>query len=348
MPDKPGRHISLKDIARELGVSISTVSRALKDHPNISPEIKEKVNRLAEAWDYRPNPLAMGLLRQNTRTIGVIVPDLVTHFFSSVISGIESYAAEQGYYIIISSSYESCSKEKECIENLLNSRVEGLIISLSMETEDHSPFEDLHRKGIPLVFFDRVCMSGRVPIVTVNNREAARQITRHFIQTGRRRVAYISGPPFLNISDERRRGYLEGLEEGGIPFREELLTHCRMNPEDATRATLELLSLPEPPDAVFGVNDRVAFAAMAEIKRQGFKILAEVAIAGFTDEYHAGIVDPPLTSIQHPTLEMGRNAARLLFGILEGNTSTVRLELGTELVIRESSASPTSSQVLRS
>ncbi len=124
MPQNRKRHISLKDLATELHVSISTVSRALKDHPNISPEVKARVKKLAEAWEYRPNPLAMGLLRQNTRTIGVIVPDLVTHFFSSVISGIESYASQQGYYIIISSSYESYQKEKECIENLLNSRVE--------------------------------------------------------------------------------------------------------------------------------------------------------------------------------------------------------------------------------
>jgi len=206
------RHISLKDLARELGVSISTVSRALKDHPNISPEVKEQVNKLAEEWDYRPNPLAMGLLRQNTRTIGVIVPDLVTHFFSSVISGIESYASKQGYYIIISSSYESFQKEKDCIENLLNSRVEGLIVSLSYQTEDYSHFEELVRKGIPVVFFDRICLPEKVSSVVADNYDAARKITQHFCDSGYRKIAYIAGPAYLNISAERQNGYLEGLK----------------------------------------------------------------------------------------------------------------------------------------
>ena len=339
MPDKPRRHISLKDIARELNVSISTVSRALKDHPNISPEIKEKVRQLAEEWDYRPNPLAMGLLRQNTRTIGVIVPDLVTHFFSSVISGIESYASEHGYYIIISSSYESYKKEKECIENLMNSRVEGLIICLSMETSDHSHFEDLHRKGLPLVFFDRVCMEERIPVVTVDNREAARKITEHLIQSGRSRIAQIAGPPFLNITIERTEGFLRALKDHGVPFTEDLLVHCKLNPEDAAHATRSLLTLDNPPDAIIGINDTVAFAAMTEIKKHGFEIPADIAIAGFTDEYHASIVDPPLSSIQHPTYEMGQNAAKLLIGLLHGESGPQQIELKTELVIRESSSS---------
>jgi LacI family transcriptional regulator len=337
MPGKPRRHISLKDIARELNVSISTVSRALKDHPNISPEIKKKVNRLADEWDYRPNPLAMGLLRQNTRTIGVIVPDLVTHFFSSVISGIETYAAGRDYYIIISSSYESFRKEKECLENLMNSRVEGMIISISMETEDFSHFEDIHRKGVPLVFFDRVCLEGRVPVVTVNNRKAARTTTDYLIETGRTRIAHISGPPYLNISRERVEGYREALDARGIPFREEFLIHSKLEPEDATAATRQLLALSEPPDAVFCVNDTVAFASMTEIKKQGLSIPGDIAIVGFTDEYHASIVDPTLSSIQHPTVEMGRTAAKLLMEQLEGNSPPVKIELDTELVIRESS-----------
>ena len=147
----------INDIADEHQVGTDAVGVV-----NISPEVKEQVKKLAEEWDYRPNPLAMGLLRQNTRTIGVIVPDLVTHFFSSVISGIESYARDQGYYIIISSSYESYQKEKECIENLLSSRVEGLIVSLSYQTEDVGHFEELVRKGIPMVFFDRVCLPDKV------------------------------------------------------------------------------------------------------------------------------------------------------------------------------------------
>ncbi len=336
MSSNPKRHISLKDLARELDISISTVSRALKDHPNISPEVKEKVKALADKWGYRPNPLAMGLLRQSTHTIGVIVPDLVTHFFSSVISGIESYASEQGYYIIISSSYESYKKEKACIENLLNSRVEGLIVCLSYETKDYSHFEELEGKGIPLVFFDRVCLENKVPTVTIDNREAARKITQHFIDTGRKRIAYISGPDFLNISKERKAGYREGLEQNSIPFQDQYLIHCEMNPQSATIATQKLLTLSTPPDAIFGINDTVAFAAMKEIRVAGLIVPDDIAVAGFTNDYHATVVHPSLTSITHPTVEMGKSAASLLFNKLEGDNSIREVKLETKLMIRGS------------
>lgn len=334
------RHISLKDLVKELGVSISTVSRALKDHPNISPEVKEQVKKLAEEWDYRPNPLAMGLLRQNTRTIGVIVPDLVTHFFSSVISGIESYASKQGYYIIISSSYESFQKEKECIENLLNSRVEGLIVSLSYQTDDYSHFEELVRKGIPVVFFDRICLPGKVSSVVADNREAARKITNHFVSSGYKRIAYIAGPAYLNISTDRQQGYLDGLKENGFDLNPDYLLHCEMNPESATEATRKLLALPQPPDAIFGINDTVAFAAMKEIRRQGLSIPGDIGIVGFTDDYHATVVHPSLSSVTHPTFEMGETVAKLFFESIEGGSSPKQVELKTRLVIRESSAGP--------
>lgn len=337
MSKTPKRHVSLKDLALELNVSISTVSRALKDHPNISPEVKARVKALAREWDYRPNPLAMGLLRQKTRTIGVIVPDLVTHFFSSVISGIEAHASENGYFIIISSSYESFQKEKECIENLLNSRVEGLIISLSSQTSDHSHYEDLIRKGIPIVFFDRICLPQLTSTVVADNMEAARKITLHFYQSGYRRIAYIAGPEFLNITRERKQGYLNGLKELGMDAEPEYLVHCEMNPEGATEACKKLLALKHPPDAIFGVNDIVAFAAMKELRRQGIDIPEEMGLVGFTDDYHATVVHPPLTSITHPTYEMGKEAANLLFAKLDGDTTPRQVELKTRLVIRESS-----------
>lgn len=337
MSQNQKRHVSLKDLALELNVSISTVSRALKDHPNISPEVKSRVKALALKWDYRPNPLAMGLLRQKTRTIGVIVPDLVTHFFSSVISGIEAQASENGYFIIISSSYESFQKEKECIENLLNSRVEGLIISLSYQTRDYSHFEDLLRKGIPMVFFDRICLPQLTSTVVADNLEAARKITHHFYQSGYRRIAYIAGPDFLNITRERKQGYFTGLKELGIDPDPDYLVHCEMNPESATEATKKLLALYTPPDAIFGVNDIVAFAAMKELRRQGIQIPEEMGLVGFTDDYHATVVSPSLTSITHPTYEMGKEAAKLLFKSLEGDSAPKQVELKTRLVIRESS-----------
>ncbi len=341
VPDTPSmskRHISLKDLAHELGVSISTVSRALNNHPDISPEMTRKVQELAAAWNYTPNPLAMGLLKQATRMIGVIVPDLVTHFYSSIISGIEDIAEEKGYYIVIASSNETLKKEISSVENLLKTRVEGLIVCLSQETRTYDHFDRLLNNGIPLVFFDRVCRRDEVPVVVVDNVEASLKITRHFYSNGFRRIAYIAGPPHLNISQERTLGYISGLESCRLDFRPEYLEKCDMSPESATKATARLLSLPEKPDAIFAINDTAIFAAMKEIKRQGLRIPEDIALVGFTDEFHSTVVDPPLTSITHPTFEMGQEAARLFFRQIENQeTEPDEVVLKTKLVVRKSS-----------
>jgi len=336
--EKGKSHVSLKDLAREIGVSISTVSRALNNHPDISPAMTLKIKKLAAEMNYTPNPLAMGLLKQATRMIGVIVPDLVTHFYSSIISGIEQVAEEKGYYILIASSSESLQKEINSVENLLKTRVEGLIVCLSQETKSYGHFDRLISNNIPLVFFDRVCRTDEVPSVVVDNVDAARKITRHFYKNGFRRIAYIAGPDHLNISQERTRGYLSGLKSCGLDFDPELLVKCNMSSEGATKATARLLGLAKRPDAIFGINDTVAFAAMKEIKRYGLKIPEEVALVGFTDEFHSTVVDPALTSITHPTFEIGQEAARLFFNRIENpDAKPVQVVLNTKLVIRKSS-----------
>lgn len=332
------RHTSLKDLARELGVSISTVSRALKNHPDISPEQTRKIQDLAKERNYTPNPLAMGLLRQQTRMIGVIVPDIVTHFYSSIISGIEAVAKEHGYYIVITSSNESYKKEVESVENLLKSRVEGLIVCISQETDVFDHFEKLREQEIPLVFFDRVPEMLKVPSVTADGTEAARMVIRHFFENGCRRIAYISGPAHLNISIRRKEGYLQGLRECGLTFQPEMLVTCNLSTEEAKMATRRLLELDPLPDAIFGINDTIAFAAMKEIKNQGVQIPRDIALVGFTDEFHSTVVDPALTSVTHPTYQMGREAARLFFqAINQGNSFDEQVVVHTELVIRESS-----------
>lgn len=331
------RHVSLKDLARELNVSISTVSRALRDHPDISPKIREKVKQLAASYHYSPNPLAMGLLKQETRMIGVIVPDLVTHFYASIISGIENFAKEKGYFILIASSNESVQKEKESIENLLKARVEGLIVCLSQETKETAHFESLLKQEIPLVFFDRVCLQDQVSCVTVDNQNAACKITAHFYEQGCRRIAFISGPPHLNISKERLSGYSEGLRVCNLKPDPDLVEQCDLNHESARKAMNRLLFLPEPPDAVFGINDTVAFGAMKEIKHHGLQIPKDIGLIGFTDEFHATVVDPQLTSVTHPTFKMGRKAAKLFFERIEDNSTSRAIALKTKLVVRESS-----------
>lgn len=332
------RHISLKDLADELGVSISTVSRALQDNPIISPQLTLKIKELAIARNYIPNPLAMGLLRQQTKMIGVIVPDLVTHFYSSIISGIEDIAKEKGYYILIASSNELLEKEKESVNNLLKTRVEGIIACISQETNSFGHFEKLIQNEIPLVFFDRVAESLQVSSVTVDGSEAAQNITRHFYENGCRRIAYISGPDHLNISKHRKEGYLKGLAECSLEFNPDLLVESNLNAEDAELATRKLLGLKQIPDAIFGINDTVAFAAMKEIKKHKLRIPEDVALVGFTDEFHSTVVEPALTSVTHPTMQMGREAARLFFEQIEKGAEAIEeIVLPTKLVIRESS-----------
>lgn len=335
---KGKRHVSLKDLAKEIGVSISTVSRALNNHPDISPEVTRKIQKLATEMNYSPNPLAMGLLKQATKMIGVIVPDLVTHFYSSVISGIEEIAEQNGYYILIASSNESLKKEISSVENLLKTRVEGLIVCLSQETKTFHHFDRLTNNNIPLVFFDRVCKTKEVPSVVVDNVEAAKKITQHFYKNGSRRIAYIAGPDHLNISQERTAGYLAGLKSCGLEFYPELLEKCNLSAKEAIKATARLLGLPVRPDAIFGINDTVVFAAMKEIKRQGLRIPEDIALVGFTDEFHSTVVDPPLTSVTHPTFEMGKEAARLFFRQIENQeTDPEQIVLKTKLIIRKSS-----------
>ena len=330
-------HVSLKDLARKLNVSISTVSRALKNHPDISDGVRLKVKRLAEKLNYTPNPLAMGLLKQETRMIGIIVPDLVTHFYSSIISGIESIARERGYFIVIASSNESVQKEKGAIENLLKARVEGLLVCLSQETENTSHFARLLEMDVPLVFFDRVCLNGHVPAVTADNVDAAEKVTRHFYEQGYLRIAYISGPEHLNISRERLTGYLSGLKVCNLPLIPEYLEKCRLNHESARQAMKRLLLASNRPDAVFGINDTVAFALMKEIKEQGLRIPDDIGVAGFTDEFHSTVVDPQLTSFTHPTFEMGRKTAELFFERIHSKEHIQTISLQTRLVIRKSS-----------
>jgi len=247
-------------------------------------------------------------------------------------------AKEKGYFVIVSPSYESYQKEKENIGNLMKARVEGFIICLSQETIYYTHFEQIIDLEIPLVFFDRVCLKEKVPTVTADSFDAARKITLHFYENKARRIAYISGPDHLNISDERRLGYLQGLSDCGLPFHPEYLEKCDLSTSSAAAATLRLLSLPSPPDAIFGINDTVVFSAMKEIRKFGLIVPRDILLVGFTDEFHATVVEPTLTSVMHPTHEMGRVAARLFFELTENmGLPPKSVELKTKLVIRESS-----------
>lgn len=335
------KRISLKDIANELGVSITTVSRALKDHYDLSPEIIQKVKDLAKKWNYTPNPLALGLLSHKTKTVGVIVPDIVTYFYSSILSGIESMATQHGYYIVIASSQESYEKEVKNLTNLLGLRVDGLIVCLSQDTTDYSHFDIVLNEETPLVFFDRICREDEFSSVVIDNVAAAKEITLHLYNAGCKHIAHIAGPRNLNISQERIEGYKLGLAECNIEFDPRLLLHCNMSIEEAAVVTKTLLEQDIVPDALFGVNDTVIFSAMKEIKRKGLQVPDDIALAGFTDEFHATVVEPNLTAITHPTYEIGQEVFKLLFDLIttDKDIPVKQIVKKAKLIPRESSKS---------
>ncbi len=330
--------VSLKDLAKELQVSISTVSRALVNHPDISEELTIRIQALAKEMNYRPNPYALNLLKNESKTIGVIVPDIVTHFYASIISGIERFAEENGYSIVISSSQESYQKEINNINNLLNLRVDGLVICLSQETTDYKHFDKIIEENTPLVFVDRVCRTNEVSSVVADNFEAARLAVHHFYENGLRNIAFINGPGHLNISKQRLTGYIEGLKECKLKISNNLLASCDLSVESTIKATHKLLET-KLPDAILSINDSVAFTVMKELKRHGYKIPDDIAMIGFTDEFHATLVEPELTSIMHPTFDMGQEAAKIIVDQLTKKQSNQpkQVIMKTELVIRKSS-----------
>lgn len=335
MPKK--RHISLKDLAKELGVSVSTVSRALNDSYEISPEMRERVKTLAEEWNYRPNPFALSLLKNTPHIIGIIVPDIVTHFYSSIISGINDVARKNGYSVIITSSYEHYIEELHCVEDLVNMRVEGILACLSQETTDYAHFLSLEDMDIPLVFFDRVCMPEAIPSVVADNQESARVATCHLLESGARRVAFLGGSDHLAIVQQRRNGYIQALEERHLPIEETLIVCKKMTYDEGREGCRQLLSLPEPPDAVLAMNDTLAFAAMKEIKKHALRIPADIALIGYTDELHSNYVEPALTAVTHQTYKMGEECCNLLLKQIKRREKPRQIVVPTHLSVRETS-----------
>lgn len=330
--------VSLKDIAQELGVSISTVSRALKNSPGVGEEMRTRIKALARDKNYRANPFAVSLLKNRVRIIGILVPDIVTHFYASIISGISDLARQQGYSVIITSSYEQYEQEKQCVEDLLNIRVEGIIACLSQETVDYTHFEVLKELNIPLVFFDRVCLTDLFSSVITDNIHSAQQATEHLLATGSKRVGFIGGANHLDIVKQRKHGYLQALRERRIAIEKELVCCSKLGFKEGYEATLQLLSQPNFPDALLVMNDSLTFGAMKAIKEQGLRIPQDISLIGYTDEEHSNYVEPALTAVTHPTYQIGKESCLSLLNQLNGNRKIIRKVIPSELVIRASSS----------
>lgn len=336
---KPQKHrISLKDMAARLGVSIATVSRALHESPEIGKEMQEKVKKLAKELNYKPNPFAQSLRKEAPKVIGVVVPNLVTHYYAAVLDGIETEARLAGYSVISANSHEKQEDESIAIDNFNSMHVEGIIACLSQETTDYSHFEEIAQMGIPLVFFGRTCLSEKFSCVTANGNEAAQQATQHLIDTGSRRIAFIGGPNHLDMVVRRKHGYLEALRENKIPIERELVACNLINYDVALESALKLLSSENPPDAILAFNDIITFAAFTAIKQKGLRIPEDVALIGFTDDVHASYVTPRLSAIEDQSELMGRRACQMLLRHIGGDTKVYREIVPQKIIIRETSA----------
>ena len=328
---------SLKDIAARLGVSIATVSRALRNSPEIGLEMQQRVKDLAKQLNYRPNPFARSLRREAPKIIGVVVPNLVTHFYSAVLDGIEEEATKQGYSIISANSHEDCVAEAKAVDNFIDMHVEGIIACLAQNTTDYSHFEEIADMGIPLVFFGRTCMSDKFSTVTANGDEAAQMATEHLIKTGSRRIAFIGGPNHLDMVKRRKHGYLEALREHRIPIDMEVVICDKIDYDTALNNTLELLSRPNRPDAILAFNDIITFAAFAAIRQLKLNIPGDVALIGFSDDVHTEYVTPRMSVIADRSHQMGVESCRLLLKAIGGDTTVRKVIVPQKLVIRETS-----------
>ncbi len=337
---KGKKEVTIYDIARELNVSPSTVSRALKDHSSIGKETKNAVKKLALKRGYRPNSIAASLRSNKTNTIGIITTWINRPFNSSLISGVEEYANSSGYNVIISQSYDTYNNEVANAQALYASRVSGLIISLAMETKKFDHIMPFIKKGIPVVFVDRVAEDLNTDTVVVNNFSAAFNATQHLIEQGCKRIAHFGGAQLRNVYRDRQNGYIAALRHHGLPVDERLIVNANtLSFEEGIKCMDYLLKLDQIPDGLFTSNDTSAVSAIQFMKKKGIRVPEDIAVIGFNDDPIALIIDPPLSTVKHPAVEMGKIAARQILNQKDHKeiVKSENIVLKTDLIIRESS-----------
>lgn len=331
---------TIVDIARKLNLSKSTVSRVLTGHPSVSEKTRQAVLELAEQLDYQRNMLSVSLLNKKSNTIGIIVPEFMSSYFPQAIMGAQEVAAQMGYNTVICHSNETYETEVANTRLMLANQVDGVLVSLTKETRNFDHLKIFERKGIPIVFFNRVCDDMDVPKVVVDDYEGAFRAVEHLIKRKKKRIAHLAGPDSLLISVKRLKGYRDALKKYNIPIDEELII-----PYDLTIAKVKiyvnhLLRLSNPPDAIFAINDPTAIEALQIVKKKGLDVPKDIAIVGFSNDLASGLIDPALTTVSQPVKEMGQTAAQLLIDQINRDVSewkTIIRVLKTELIVRKSS-----------
>lgn len=331
---------TIHDIARKLNISASTVSRALKDNPVISEATRKRIKQTAEEMGYRPNILAANFRIKRTNTIGVIVPLINRHFFSSVISGIEEVAYDQGFAVTISQSNDKLEKERKIAQTLFANRVDGVILSIGMETKEIDHLRLFSNRNIPIVFFDRIVDEIESHKIIVNDFEGAYKATSHLIEQGAKRVAHIGGPLNLKIYANRQKGYCHALKDAGMEIDEALIINGNLRRDDGYKATQVLVESDKRPDAIFCANDTTALSAIIYLQEKGIEVPDEVAIVGFSNEPFSQVVTPSISTIKQPGFAIGKKAAELIIRQITSEAKKPHYEtivMPTELIVRASS-----------
>ena len=325
--------LTMKDIAQALGVSVATVSRALKNSSRISQEQRQKIQLYAREHNFIPNHLAESLRHsrvQSQKLIGVIVPELVHYYFASILKGIEEEAEAHGYHIMVAQSGEHYEREVRICQQFFESKVCGIIVSQAKDTQCYEHFRRLQDAGVPLVFYDRICTGINASRVVVDDYMAAHNAVTHLINTGCRRIAYFGSQMNLEIAKNRFNGYKDALLEHGLPFSPELVRICD-NHHDASMLTPELFDGDAYPDAFFAVNDDTAVGILYAVKRMGLRVPEDVSICGFTNDDRATACDPMLTTVEQRGVQVGEEAVDVLIGHVEG---TIPLDHAERRIVR--------------
>jgi len=331
---------TIHDIAKKLNLSASTVSRALKDNPVISEPTRILVKRIASEMGYRPNILAANFRTKRTNTIGVIVPLINRHFFSSVISGIEEIAYNQGFAVTISQSNDKIEKESKIAHTFFANRIDGLIASIGMETNTFGHFKLFSERKIPVVFFDRVVDEIETHKIVVDDYGGSYRATQHLIEQGAKNIAHIGGPLNLKIYENRQKGYCDALEQSGLQVHNSLIINKHLLREKGSKAIENLMQQKIKPDAVFCANDTTALSVIIYLRNIGIIVPDDIAIVGFSNEPFSEVVTPSISTVKQPGFLMGQKAAQLIIQqILHDNNNPVfkTIIMPTELIIRESS-----------
>ncbi len=334
------KEITIYDLAKKLDLSPATVSRALQDHPAINKKTKKRIVEMAEEMGYRSNRFASNLRKSKTNTLGVIIPRLNSQFVASVLGGMEKVANDAGYNIIVSQSMESAAKEIAHTKTMFDNRVDGLLVSLAYDTANLEHFDKFIKRGIPVIFFDRVYDDEQSVRIVIDNYKNGYDVTAHLLQQGGVRIVHITGNLKRNVYAERYEGYRAALKDAGISFDDHLLLSGSLNETAGAEAAATILAMKKLPDGIFGANDLCTASCMHVLKQHGVRVPQDIAIAGFNNVPISRIVEPNLTTVNYPAGEMGEIAATTLINHLSGAvgiSNSHRIVLPSDLIIRASS-----------